>query len=164
MAVPAGYRERLRIEGAVLAACAVLATVAVLVAGGDEATERPWSTVIQLVVVALGMGFVGVRAVRGWVRSARAVSVDEAGTGEPTPLWHIVAIVVVLTALLAWRSWDGALHLSLGCVVVGVFQAVVFARVVAEEEVRSGRVFVRLRGSSLRSTVVGFVAGTERPQ
>lgn len=75
---------------------------------------------------------------------------DEIGAGEPTPLWHIVGIVVVLTGaagLLA--GWDAGIRVTGGCVLVGLAQAVLLADIVTREEHRTGRTFYRTAGSRI---------------
>lgn len=141
------YRERLRLEGWTLAACGVLSTALVL-AFGDGATDGPVSTVVQLAAVALLMGTVGVVTVR---RSLdRAVEVVEPGTGEPTALWKLPAIVAALTLAFGLGvGWDAGLRIGGGCVVVGLSQAVLFERLVAARERGAGQRFVRMPGSSL---------------
>jgi len=143
-----GYRERLRREGAVLAALGALSAAGVL-AFGPGATDGPLSTVVQLSILAALMATIGVRSVR---RSMARSEPDDgaAGTGEPTPYWHLAAIVTVLTLTFGFVvGWDAGLRIGGGCVVVGLAQAVLFAQVVAREERRGGRRYHRLPGSWL---------------
>ena len=46
-------------------------------------------------------------------------------------------------------SWDAALRIGGGCVVVGLAQAVLFERLVAAAERKGGESFLRAAGSSL---------------
>ena len=141
------YRQRLRLEGTVLAACGALSAVLVVLFG-DDATARPLSTVVQLLVVVVLMATLGVRSVRRWMR--RAPEVDDGGSGEPTPVWQLPLIVAGLTLGFGFGAgWDAGLRIGGGCVVVGVAQAVLFERIVAAEEERGGGRFFRMPGSSL---------------
>ena len=142
------YRERLRLEGAVLAGCGAVVVVLVL-ALGPGATDGPASTIVQLVIVAVLMGTLGVRSVR---RALDRAQPDDppGGDGEPTAPWKVVAVVAVLTLGFGFGAgWDAGLRVGGGCVIVGLAQAVLFARIVAQEEERSGRRFHRVPGSSL---------------
>lgn len=143
-----GYRDRLRLEGTVLAACGAVAAVAIL-AFAPGATDGPTSTVVQLVIVALLMGTLGTRSV---LRSLSDAQPDERSdaTGEPTAPWKVVTVVVVLTLGFGFGAgWDAGLRVGGGCVIVGIAQALLFAELVAREEQRSGRRFHRVPGSSL---------------
>ena len=141
------YRDRLRLEGSVLAGCGALSAGLVL-AFGDGATDGPVSTVVQLAAVLLLMATAGVYSVR---RSLdHAVEVTEPGTGEPTALWKLPAIVAALTLAFGFGvGWDAGLRIGGGCVVVGLSQAVLFERIVAARERGAGKRFVRVTGSSL---------------
>ncbi len=141
------YRERLRLEGGALAACGAVSVLLVLVFG-EEPTRGPASTAVQLALVAALMATLGARSVRGWMR--RAPEVSDPGTGEPTPLWQLPLIVAALTAVFGFGvGWDAALRIGGGCVIVGLAQAVLFARMVAAEEAEAGVRFFRMPGSSL---------------
>ena len=141
------YRRRLRLEGATLAGFGAL-SAALVVLFGEGATDRPASTAIQLVAVAILMGTLGVRSVR---RSMdRAPVVEDAGGGEPTPLWQLPLIVAGLTLAFGFGAgWDAGLRIGGGCVVVGLAQAVLFAQMVAAREAAEGARFFRVPGSSL---------------
>ena len=144
MTVPT-YRERLRREGSVLAACGALSATLVL-AFGDGAV----STIMQLVIVAALMATLGVFSVRRSLDRAVAIEPSNPGTGEPTPLWQLPLIVAGLTlAFGIAASWDAALRIGGGCVVVGLAQAVLFERLVAAAERPGAKSFVRVTGSSL---------------
>ena len=155
--MPAAYRERLRVEGAVLAACGALSGAAVL-AFGHGATRGPVSTVVQLLVVAALMATLGVRSVRRSMQRAEAIDASDPGTGEPTALWKLPLIVTVLTLAFGFAAgWDAGLRIGGGCVVVGLAQALLFERLVAREEARRARRFQRVAGSSiLTGTKLGY--------
>ena len=143
------YRERLRLEGGVLAGAGGLAALAVLVAT-EEATDGPLSTVIQLALVALLMATLGVRSVRRSLQRAIPLGPGGTGGGEPTALWKLPLIVGVLgLGFGLGAGWDAALRVGGGCVIVGCAQALLFERLVAAEESRSARRFYRVPGSSL---------------
>ncbi len=143
------YRERLRLEGAALAASGAVSAMVVL-AFGDGATDGPVSTVVQLLAVAVLMATAGAWSVRRSMRAATSLPVDAVGSGEPTPLWQLPAICAGLTLAFGFGvGWDAGLRIGGGCVIVGVAQAVLFERLVAREEARSGRRFFRVPGSSL---------------
>ena len=132
-----------------LAACGVVSAIAVL-ALAESATQRPLSTLIQLAIVAVLVGALGSRSVRRSMQRASALQEGEVGTGEPTPLWQLALIVAALTLIFGFAvSWDAALRIGGGCVVVGVAQAFLFEWLVAREEARDGRRFYRVAGSSL---------------
>lgn len=157
---PSTYRGRLRIEGLTLAALGGAGSVA-LVVSTDGATDGPASTIGQLVVVAVLLGIFGPRGVRSAITAAVAVGdPGAAGTGEPTPLWHLPLVVAVLAApFLVAGLPDAALRVCGGCVLVGLAQAVLLAGLVGGDEQATGRVYVRLPGSRiLRGTRLGFVA------
>jgi hypothetical protein len=146
---PPSYRERLRLEGAVLAGSGAVSAVVVL-ALGDDATRGPLSTVVQLLVVAALMGTVGVRSVRRALRAAVELPAGDRTSGEPTPLWQLPLICSVLTVGFGFGAgWDAGLRAGGGCLIVGLAQAVLFERLVAREEARRGRRFYRVPGSSL---------------
>ena len=149
MSAPPTYRERLRVEGAALAASGAVSAAAVL-AFGDDATHGPLSTAIQLFVVAALMATLGTRSVRRSLRAARDLPAGEPGSGEPTPLWQLPLICAGLTLAFGFGvGWDAGLRIGGGCVIVGLAQAVLFERLVAREEERRGRRFHRVPGSSL---------------
>ena len=146
-------------EGAVLAACGLLAAVATL-AFSAEATERPLSTVIQLAIVAALMGTLGVRSVRRAMHGASPLAPEAIGTGQPTALWKLPLIVAGLTLIFGVGfGWDAGLRIGGGCVIVGLAQAVLFERLVAAEESRREVRFHRVKGSSIfTGTKLGAVA------
>ena len=153
------YRERLRLEGGVLAGAGALAAVAVL-AAADEAGDGPGSTVIQLVIVAVLMATLGTRSVRRSMRRAIPLDPRATGRGEPTALWKLPLIVAVLALGFGLTAgWDAALRIGGGCVIVGGAQALLFERLVAAEESRSARRFYRVPGSSI---VTGTKLGAVR--
>jgi len=161
---PPTYRERLRLEGAVLAAAGGLGSV-LLLAFADEAGERAASTALQITFVVAVLAVAGPMFVRRWLAEAQPVT-DGAGlTGQPTALWKPPLVVVVLTALFVVPGelgfgavgWDAGLRITLGCMLVGLAQAVLVERLVASDEARNGRSYVRLPGSRATSgTNLGF--------
>lgn len=68
--MPPTYRERLRTEGLVLAACGVAGSAGILVAKTEQATRWPWNTIGQLAVVAGLLGWLGPRSLRRWMAAA----------------------------------------------------------------------------------------------
>lgn len=152
------YRERLALEGAVLAGSGAIGSAALL-AFVDGADDGPWNTIGQLAVVAALCGWLGPRSVRKWTAVAEPAPADAGG--EPTPLWQLPAITAGLTLAVAvpTEMWDAGLRVTGGCVLVGLMQAALMAPLVAREERRSGRRFVRLPGSRLgRGTKLGYAA------
>jgi hypothetical protein len=145
----ARYRTRLRTEGLALAACGGLVTVLLLVTV-PEARRLPLNTLGQLVLFAALLAVLGGASVRRALRNAQEMDPGRQGTGEPTPLWLLPVIVVGLTVLLGLPGgWDAGLRVAAGSAIAGLWQAVVAERLVAAEERRSGRAFVRRRGSRL---------------
>jgi hypothetical protein len=158
MAVPS-YRQRLRVEGAALIACGAVGT-AVLLLTSAQTTRGVASTIIQLVIVALLLAFFGPRGVRRAVAASEVLEPDSVGSGEPTPLWHIAAIVLALTVLAGEvGGWDAGLRITVGCMLVGGAQAVLLSTMVTGAERTSGRTYYRVPGSRiLRGTRLGYVA------
>ena len=161
---PPSYRERLRLEGAVLAGAGAVAS-AVLIAGVDAARSRSESTMAQIAGLVVLVAVLGPLAVRRWIARAQPVAEGEELTGEPTALWLPVLVLVALVALfvvpgelgLGAAGWDAGLRITLGCLVVGLAQAVLIERLVAADEARTGRRYVRLPGSrALGGTKLGF--------
>ena len=159
--VPAAYATRLRLEGAVLAAAGLGASVA-LVARVPGARHAPASTVGQVALVAACMAVRGPGVVTAWMVKAEPVDAVQL-TGEPTPLAHVpVPMVLGALAVRALESiggplrpltcragWDAALRVTLGSTVVGATQALLLARTVAAAEANEGRTYFRLPGSRL---------------
>ena len=156
------YRERLRLEGSVLAGCGLLSAASVL-AFGDNATSAPLSTLVQLLIVAVLMATLAARSVRRALD--RAVRLDPAavGSGEPTPLWQLPLIVAGLTLGFGFVvGWDAGLRIGGGCMVVGLMQAVLFERLVARREAQRNLRYHRVAGSSLfTGTKLGSVGGAD---
>ena len=122
---PPTYRTRLRLEGAVLTGCGVIGT-AVVLAASTESTRAPASTAIQLVTVASLLLWLGPRGVRRSIEQSDCLDSDAIGSGEPTPLWHIAAIVAGLAVIaVQLAGWDAGLRITAGCALVGVVQAVI---------------------------------------
>jgi hypothetical protein len=162
------YRERLRVEGYALAASGALASVA-LVALVPASRRWPLNTVAQLAVVAALLEGFGTRKVRRWIDDAHELERGEEGSGEPTPLWMLPPIMASLATVFVLlpetglpasdrAGWDAALRITGGCVLVGLAQALRFQRVVAAEESKRGRRYLRVKGSHLWSgTKLGYV-------
>lgn len=153
------YRERLALEGAVLAGSGAVGSAALLVLA-DGATDGPWNTIGQLAVVGALGAWLGPRLVKKWTAVAEAAG-DREVSGDPTPLWQLPAITAGLTLAVAVPTgmWDAGLRVTGGCMLVGLTQAGLMAPLVAREERRSGRRFVRLPGSRLgRGTKLGYAA------
>ncbi len=155
---PAGYRSRLQLEGTVLAAAGIIGT-AVLAATSSQSTRNPLSTVIQLLIVAALLGWLGPRGLRRSVGQSDELPEGEIGSGEPTPLWHIIAIVVGLTLIAGLvAGWDAGLRVTAGCALVGLTQAGLLAALVRRDERTRERTYYRVRGSRiLRGTRLGYV-------
>ena len=156
--MPPTYRERLRVEGAVLAGASAVAVVLLLVAV-PEASERTSSTIGQLVFVALLLLVLSTRSARRSIDGAKPVASAHGLTGEPTPLWKPPLVLLVLAALfvvpgelgVGAGGWDAALRISGGCLLVGLAQALLMQRIVAADEARSGRRYLRHGGWTLTS-------------
>lgn len=165
--MPPTYRERLRLEGAWLAACGVAGSAALLVAA-DEAKRLPLNTAGQLAVVAVAVPVIARRGARRATARAEVRDANGIGGGEPTPLWMHPLIVAGLTALVSLprelgvpgAGWDAGLRVTAGCVIVGLTQAIVIERAVAAAERDRGRTYFRVKGSRGPRTVL---AATEQP-
>jgi hypothetical protein len=168
MPTPPTYRERLRIEGLVLAGSGVLGSV-LLLALTTESRRWPLNTIGQLVVVVALLAFFGPRATAKALRSARGMRREALGSGEPTPLWQLPLIVAALTVLVAKpvgpipdflsvrAGWDAGLRVTGGCALVGLAQAFLLERQVAQAEQSEGHVYHRVAGSRLgRGTNLGY--------
>ena len=166
--MPPTYRERLRLEGYALAGSGALGSILLLVLT-SQAKRWPLNTVGQLVAVAGLLAVLGPRATGKALGAARAVRADALGSGEPTPLWQMPLIVLALTLLVAKpvgpipdflsarAGWDAGLRVTGGCLLVGLYQAVVAERRVAAAEAADGRSYHRLAGSRiLRGTNLGY--------
>jgi hypothetical protein len=161
------YRDRLKVEGWTMAASGAVASVALL-ALVPESRQRWLSTVAQLALVAGLLDRVGGRSVRKWMDEAAEAEPGGEGTGEPTPLWQLPLIVGGLAAAFVLlpetglpasgeAGWDAGLRVTGGCLLVGLAQGVRYERIVAGDEARRGRRYVRAPGSRLiRGTVLAF--------
>ena len=165
MTPPPTYRQRVRLEGSVLAASGALAS-GLLLAFADEASERAASTALQITFVAAVLAVAGPYYVRRWLAAAQPVAAGTELTGQPTALWKPPLVVVVLTAIFVVPGelgfgavgWDAGLRITLGCMLVGLAQALLVERIVASDEARNGRSYVRLAGSRATSgTNLGFL-------
>ncbi len=165
--MPPTYRERLRLEGLVLAAAGALASV-LLLAGVAAASDRAASTIGQLAFVTLLLAVGAPLLTRRALGGARLVEPGEQGeqlTGQPTALWKPPLVLLVLATPfvvagelgVGGAGWDAGLRVTGGCLLVGLAQAVLVERLVAADERRTGRTYVRLAGSSAtRGTTLGF--------
>jgi hypothetical protein len=146
-----------------LAACGAVGTL-VLLGATSESRHGLLSTAWQLALVALLLLWLGPRGVRRSIADSSPSSEDQIGSGEPTPLWHIALIVVVLAAIAGTiAGWDAGIRVTGGCLLVGAVQALLLAHVVDAEERRTGRTFYRIAGSRiLKGTRLGYVALSER--
>ena len=163
-ATPPTYRERLRIEGAVLAASGALGSV-LLLGFVEEASERAASTAAQIAFVLVVLALLGPLALRRWLAAAQPIRPGTQPTGEPTALWMPPLVVAVLVAVFVVPGelgvgaigWDAGLRITLGCVLVGLTQALLLAWFVAADEARHDRRYVRLPGSrAIGGTKLGF--------
>lgn len=123
------------------------------------ARDNRTSTVVQLGVVLVLLALLGPLTARRALAGARPVPAADAGDGEPTPLWQLPLIVVVLALPFAvLDAWDASLRVTAGCLLVGLAQAVLLERIVGARERREDARFVRLPGSRvLRGTRLGRV-------
>lgn len=158
------YRRRLVIEGWTLAACGALGSLVLLVAV-EGSTDGPASTIGQLAVVAALLGFFGPRAVHGSFATAVQLAPGDRPAGEPTPLWHIAAVVALLCVPFAvFGAPDSMLRVTGGCLLVGLAQAVLLAGLVGRIEARRGAVAYRMPGSRLgRGTKLGLMPRPSAP-
>lgn len=163
-ATPPSYRERLRIEGTVLAVSGALAS-ALLLAFVPEASERAASTAGQIGAVIVLLAVLGPLSVRRWLAAAETIRPGTEPTGEPTALWMPPLVVAVLVAIFVVPGelgvgavgWDAGLRITLGCLLVGLTQALLLASLVAADEKRQSRRYVRLPGSrAIGGTKLGF--------
>ncbi len=161
---PPTYLKRLRVEGLVLAASGAIASAVLLIAV-PEASERASSTIGQLAGVTLLLAVLSPVVARRSLARARPVEPGEQLTGEPTALWKPPLVMLVLATPfvvagelgVAGAGWDAGLRVTGGCLLVGLAQGLVVERIVAANERRTGRRYVRLPGSSAsRGTTLGF--------
>ena len=166
---PPTYRERLRTEGAVLAVAGAIASV-LLLALVARASERSASTIGQLIFVTILLLVLAPIAARRSIASAEPVALSASLTGEPTPLWKPPLVLLVLAAAfivpgelgVGAAGWDAGLRITGGCLLVGLAQALLIERVVAADESRTGRRYVRLPASRpLGGTKLGFIGSKQ---
>lgn len=154
---PSAYAARLRREGAALAGAGALVCLVVLVAASPAGSAAV--VLVQLagvaVLVLLGAPLFARRALRRSVPAGLA----EIGSGEPTPLAHVLAVVLAGALLFGLPSdGAGALTFAGGAALVGLGQALLLARVVTREERRRGVRFFRLPGARIgRGTPLAHV-------
>ncbi|MGH2892717.1 MAG: hypothetical protein ACRDPM_05535 [Solirubrobacteraceae bacterium] len=153
------YLQRLRLEGAVLASCGTIGTVVLLVVT-PQARRAPASTAWQLLVAAGLLAWLGPRGVRRSIARSDQLPAEHIGSGEPTPIWHIVAIAMILTVVAGeLGGWDAGLRVTGGCLLVGTLQALILGRMVATQQHASGRTYYRIVGSRiLKGTRLGHTA------
>ena len=153
------YRERLTVEGAVLAGCGALGSIALL-AFVDAARDNATSTIGQLAFVGLLCGALGSYLVRRWTeRSTPAVGSEVSGDPTPLSMLPLITAVLALAVGLPTGAWDASLRVTGGCLLVGLTQAALMAPMVRADERRRGRRYLRLPGSSLlRGTRLGFTS------
>jgi hypothetical protein len=165
--MPPSYRDRLRVEGLTLAACGVAASAGLL-AFTEQSRRYPASTIAQIAVAGALVSALGPRSVRRAIAEAVELAPGQEGTGEPTPLWHVPLVMAGLMASVVvprefgarLAGWDAALRVTGGCTIVGLAQAVALERIVAADERRTGRTYVRLPGSRVGSgTRLGWRRG-----
>jgi len=168
--MPPTYRQRLRAEGRVLAVAGALASTLLLVLV-ERASERASSTIGQLVVVAILLLVLSPLAARRSLAGATHVAPGTSLTGEPTPLWKPPLVLLVLAAVfvvpgelgISAAGWDAGLRITGGCLLVGLAQALLIERLVAADEARTGRSYVRLPGwTPLGGTKLGFFGGDRK--
>src|SRR3954453_13682151 len=158
MPVPT-YRERLRTEGASLAACGAAGSVG-LWCLAPSSRRWPYNTLGQLAVTSALTHHFGTRSVRKSMDAAVEAQPGGEGTGEPTPLWQIPLIMLGLASFFALlrntslpgaerAGLDASLRVTGGCVVTGVMQAVVYEKLVPADETARGRRYFRGAGSKL---------------
>ena len=132
---------------------------AVLLAFVEQSRDAPQSTIVQLVVVAALCVALGSYFAKKWTEGAQPIDPADA-SGEPTPLWQLPLITAGLALVVALpppHLWDAALRVTGGCLLVGLMQAALMARLVAADERRRGRRYVRLpRSRILRGTKLGY--------
>lgn len=155
---------------------------AVLLAGPPEARRWPSQTIGQLAAVTAALAGPASIVVHRSLRTAPDVPRRKAGDGDPTPVWHVPLPMIVFAAFvgpvgkrLASRlpvpgrlgrkaGWDAALRVTGGSALVGLWQALVLSRLVGRAEQQRGRTAVRLPGSRLGATRIGFTRSAWAPR
>ena len=157
-AAPPSYRERLRVEGLVLAASAAVATLALLIGAADSRTGIG-ATLIVLAIALLLIAWLAPRSVHLALRRASQLFTPDLGTGQPRALWQLpllVAIPVVVFAKLGGAAMG--LRLAVILLILGLVQAFMLERIVAVFEGQARRRFYRVEGSKmLGATKLGYV-------
>jgi hypothetical protein len=104
-------------------------------------------------------------AARRSIAGARPIEPGEALTGHPTALWKPPLVLVALATPfvvagelgVGGAGWDAGLRVTGGCLLVGLAQALLIERIVAADEARTGRTYIRLPASRVsRGTTLGF--------
>lgn len=95
--MPPTYRKRLRIEGLALALCGAIGTI-VLLAVSAQTERDPLNTAGQLSAVTLLLAWLGPRSARHAIAASESRFERDLGSGEPTPVWRLPLIVLVLAA------------------------------------------------------------------
>jgi hypothetical protein len=167
------YRERLRIEGAALAVTGAAGS-ALLLKLTEQARRWPPNTIGQLILYGAAIARLGPRSTNRAMADAHILAPDEIGSGEPTPLWHVAALVAGQTLLFkalerlplraaSRAGWDASLRVTGGSMLTGLAQLTLLERTVAAEEQATGRTFYRVPGSRLGSgTKLGFTPTATR--
>jgi hypothetical protein len=152
------YAHRLRLEGTVLGVCGAIGSLVLLISV-PASRDSLLSTAVQLAIVLGLLAWLGPRGVRRSVAASVSLAADDIGSGEPTPLWHIVAIVLVLTAVVGGvGGWSAGLRVTGGCLLIGLVQALALAPLVTRTERHAGVTYYRVKGSRiLRGTRLGRV-------
>ncbi|GAC1320851.1 MAG: hypothetical protein NVSMB25_13790 [Thermoleophilaceae bacterium] len=148
------YRERLRREGLALAGAGAVGSC-ILLSVESQSRRWPLNTIGQLLVVVALLARFGPRRTRRAMDEARELAAGSEGSGEPTPLWQMPVVVAALTLVAAVPAgWDAGLRVTAGSTLVGLAQAFLLERVVADGEQSGRRRYFRVRGSRI-------VLGTE---
>lgn len=153
---PPAYRDRLVLEGWTLVGAGAIAALVVVLSVMPVLDALFYG---QLIVGIPLLAVLGRRAASRGMQRAAPLAPHDVGSGEPTPLWHVVGVVAIITPLF-WVVGGplGGLSAGVGSALVGLAQALVLAPAVAREEARTGRRHLRMGGSRvLRGTKLGWL-------
>ncbi len=152
------YRDRLRLEGLVLAGSGAIGSAALL-ALSSQSKRWPLNTLGQLAVVAVLIARFGPRTARKATEGSVELSAGAEGSGEPTPLWQLPVIVASLTLLVSQPGgWDAGLRVTAGSMLVGLGQAFLIEHAIARDERERKRRYYRIKGSRIgRGTKLGHL-------